>query len=312
LSITINRECSWSVRTDADWLGIASSSASGQGNGSVAYTVAPNAVVTVRRANLLVNDQSLAVQQAAAACVYSVDRSQKSFDAAGGAQVVGVSAQSGCPWTAQSHAPWLDVAAGTSGSGNGTVTMVATGNSGTDSRSSSLTIANQTVMVQQAGVVAPPTSPTPAPTPEPAPPTPSPTPAPTPAPPAPAPTPGPTPAPTPTPPAPSPSPSPAPTPTPSPTPTPPAPAPSPSPSPTPTPAPSPDPNAVTLEGAVSGLKGDCPLLSFKVSGQEIHTLPTTNFTGGNCSKLKNKQKVSVTGLLQVGNFVLASRVELQD
>lgn len=67
---------------------------------------------------------------------------------------------------------------------------------------------------------------------------------------------------------------------------------------------------MTIEGTVSGLTGECPLLSFKVDGREVHTLLTTKFTGGSCSKLKNKQKVSVTGLLQLGNFVLASSVEL--
>jgi hypothetical protein len=67
---------------------------------------------------------------------------------------------------------------------------------------------------------------------------------------------------------------------------------------------------MTIKGEISGLSGSCPLLSFKVNGQEIHTLLTTKFSGGNCSKLKNKQKVSVTGLLQLGNFVLASSVEL--
>jgi Domain of unknown function (DUF5666) len=68
---------------------------------------------------------------------------------------------------------------------------------------------------------------------------------------------------------------------------------------------------VTIHGTVSALTGGCPLLSFKVNGQDVQTLPTTKFTGGNCSKLKDKQKVSVTGLLQLGNFVLASSVEFK-
>jgi len=68
---------------------------------------------------------------------------------------------------------------------------------------------------------------------------------------------------------------------------------------------------VTIQGTVSALSGGCPLLSFKVDGQDVHTLPTTKFTGGSCSKLKDKQKVKVTGLLQLGNFVLASSVEIK-
>jgi hypothetical protein len=309
LTVTINRECSWTARSDADWLGVASSPVSGQGNGTVAYTIAPNTVVTARRGDLLVNDAALAVQQAAAACVYRLDRSEKSFDAAGGTQTVGVAAQNGCPWTAQSHAPWVGVASGASGTGNGSVTVVVDGNSGTAGRSASLTIANQTLMVDQAGVPspspapAPPTTPAPAPQPTP----PAPAPAPTPAPPTTTPAPAPTPTPT------SPAPAPTPTPAPAPAPAPPTPAPTPTPTPAPTPPPAPPPSGdLTVEGAISGLLGSCPVLTFQVGGKDIHTLPTTTFSGGNCSKLKNNKKVTVTGALQLGNFILATRVELEN
>jgi hypothetical protein len=65
-----------------------------------------------------------------------------------------------------------------------------------------------------------------------------------------------------------------------------------------------------VEGAVSNLSGTCPLLSFQVDDKDIHTLPTTTFAGGNCSKLKNNNDVKVTGTLQAGGIVLATRVDL--
>jgi hypothetical protein len=62
---------------------------------------------------------------------------------------------------------------------------------------------------------------------------------------------------------------------------------------------------------VSGLSGDCPLLSFHIGSRDVQTLPTTVFSGGNCSKLKEKNNVTVTGVLQLGNFILASKIDLK-
>jgi hypothetical protein len=318
ISVSINRECSWTARSDADWLKITSAT-TGQGDGTIAYSVAPNAVVTMRRANLVVNDSSLAVQQAAAACLYRLDRTERSFDPTGGSQTVSVSAQTGCSWTAVSRSSWVSVSGGASGNGDGTVRIVVDGNASAESRSGAVAIANQMLTIDQAGVPLTPTPPAPSPTPTPAPPEPTPTPTP----PAPSPTPAPTPAPTPTPPAPAPTPTPTPTPTPpapaptptptppAPTPTPPAPTPTPpAPTPDPTPTPTPPPQEQTLDGKVSALVGTCPLLTFDVDGREVHTLPTTVFSGGKCSDVKKNKQVTVKGTLQVGGFVLATRVTL--
>jgi hypothetical protein len=297
LQVTINRECSWTARSSVDWLAIASN-ASGQGNGSVAYTVAPNAIVTARSGNLIVNDSTLSVQQQGTPCVYRLDRSQRSFDPGGGTQTINVTAQNGCSWTAVSRSSWVAVASGATGNGNGDVKIVVDGNTSADSRSGAVAIANQMLTVDQTGMTPTPTptppAPTPAPTPSPTPPAPAPTPTPTP----PAPAPTPTPAPTP----PAPAPAPTPTPTPSPTPTPPAPAPTPEPTPTPT--------ELTVEGTVSNLFGTCPLLSFEVDDHTVHTLPTTTFSGGKCSDIKKNKKVSVKGSLQLGGLVLATRVTI--
>jgi hypothetical protein len=53
------------------------------------------------------------------------------------------------------------------------------------------------------------------------------------------------------------------------------------------------------------------VLSFKVGDKDIHTLPTTTFSGGNCSKVKEHKQVKVTGALQLGDFILAARVDLK-
>ena len=60
-----------------------------------------------------------------------------------------VSAAAGCNWTAQSHANWITISSGGSGSGNGTVQFSAQANSG-NARTGTLTIASQTFTLMQA------------------------------------------------------------------------------------------------------------------------------------------------------------------
>jgi hypothetical protein len=69
---------------------------------------------------------------------------------------------------------------------------------------------------------------------------------------------------------------------------------------------------LTVEGAISDLKGVCPLLSFRVGDKSVQTLATTTFAGGNCSKLKDRKEVEVTGAVQLGGLILATRVELKN
>ena len=47
LNISINRECTWSARSEVDWIAI--SPASGQGDAQVDYSVAANPLFTTRR-----------------------------------------------------------------------------------------------------------------------------------------------------------------------------------------------------------------------------------------------------------------------
>jgi hypothetical protein len=220
IAVTANRECAWEARSDADWLTLRSGG-TGQGDGTIHYAAAANALITTRQGVVAVNDRQVAITQGAAPCVFSLDRSERSVGAGGGRHDVAVTTQGGCAWTAVSDAPWISIAGGASGQGAGVVAIVVAPNAGVAPRVGTARIAGYLYSVEQAGT--PP--PTPAPTP-PAP-TPDPTPGPTP-PPAPAPTPPPAPAPTP-PPAPAPTPPPAPAPTPPPPPPPPPPAPAPAP-----------------------------------------------------------------------------------
>jgi len=66
----------------------------------------------------------------------------------GGTVTVNVEALSGCSWTAQSSASWMSIASGAAGNGNGAVT-VQVGANGGDGRSGTVTVAGNTVTVNQ-------------------------------------------------------------------------------------------------------------------------------------------------------------------
>lgn len=83
-------------------------------------------------------------------CSYAISPSSASFGSAAAGGSVTVSSASGCPWTAASNNSWLSISSGSSGSGNGSVGYSVAANSGSSSRSGSLTIAGKTFTVNQA------------------------------------------------------------------------------------------------------------------------------------------------------------------
>jgi hypothetical protein len=215
-TVSTNRECQWTIESEASWMEVSPNS--GQGEASVSVVVAENPAAIDRSATLVVNGSRVAVSQDAAPCRFELGSSFSRVSPEGGPFKVSVSAVSGCTWSASSEVPWVRVASSET-IGSGSAEFVADVNTAGE-RSGTLRIAGLPFLAQQ-------TATAPAPTPNPTPP-PSPTPAPTPSP---------TPAPTPTP-APSPTPAPAPPPTPAPNPVPP-PGPPSTPAPSPTPAPAP-------------------------------------------------------------------------
>ena len=53
----------------------------------------------------------------------------------------------GCTWTAVSNDSWITISAGTAGTGNGTVSYSVAANTGTTSRTGTMTIGGQTFTV---------------------------------------------------------------------------------------------------------------------------------------------------------------------
>ncbi len=193
VTVSAERECTWSARGDGAWLQI--SPTSGQGESAITITASENPESRPRSADVIVNDPRLSGRQEPAPGVYELSSRSENVAAAGGRVSVRVSVLSGCGWTAGSTQPWVHVLT-ESGSGGGTVDLSVDANTGA-ARTAQLTIAGESFTITQDRFS--PAPPPPAP-PAPAPPAPTPPP-PAPPPPTPGPGPGPGPPPPPPPPA---------------------------------------------------------------------------------------------------------------
>jgi hypothetical protein len=85
-------------------------------------------------------------------CNNSITSQSQNFTASGGSGSVGVTAGSGCAWTAVSNSSFITITSGSSGSGNGTVNYSVAPNSSSNQRSGTMTIAGKTFTVTQDGL----------------------------------------------------------------------------------------------------------------------------------------------------------------
>lgn len=147
--------CTYNTVPGPGWISITSGD-TGAGPGPVPlnFTVAPNSTTTARSGTLSIGGQSFLISQDPTPCSVTVDASLLSspFATAGGFAGVNITANgANCSWTASSGATWATLSA-MSGSGNASVIVTATSNAAsTTPRSTSLTIAGQSVTVTQSG-----------------------------------------------------------------------------------------------------------------------------------------------------------------
>jgi hypothetical protein len=145
--------CPWSATTSGGWIAVAAGS-TGNGPGTVAYTVAANAGAESRNGALTIGGQNHSVTQQgrpATICTYEVSPGSAEFgkDAADGR--FSVTAPADCTWTASSNAAWLAITAGSPGSGNGAVSYSVTRNLEIAERSGAILVADRRVTVRQSG-----------------------------------------------------------------------------------------------------------------------------------------------------------------
>lgn len=156
---------SWTCTTG----GGASCTGSGSGNlndpvilpngGSVTYTalctVAGSAsgslvnTATITSSNDPNTGNNSATDTDSITCTYALTPPNQVVSASAGGQVMTVTTQSGCAWSATSAAPWLTLTGGSPGPGSGTVAYNVAANPGPNPRRGSLTIAGKLFIVSQ-------------------------------------------------------------------------------------------------------------------------------------------------------------------
>jgi hypothetical protein len=145
--VTAPAGCAWTAASAAAWLTV-TSGASGSGSGLVRYAVASNtASASARTGTLTIAGRGFTVTQAGSplACRASISPPVARVSSGGGTGRVAVSIGAGCAWTAVSHAPWIAITAGASGTGSGAVDYAIAPGGGF--RSGTISIAGRTVLV---------------------------------------------------------------------------------------------------------------------------------------------------------------------
>ena len=155
VSVTAPSGCSWTARSNVSWITIISGG-SGNGNGTVTYSVAAKSTTGSRTGTLTIAGQTFTVTQAGV-CTFSISPTSASFPFDGGTGSVSVTAPAGCRWTARSNVSWVTITSGSSGNGNGTVIYSVESLHPPDvlgiflNRTGTLTIAGQTFTITQLG-----------------------------------------------------------------------------------------------------------------------------------------------------------------
>jgi hypothetical protein len=151
IGVTANgANCNWTASSADGFATVSPQTATG--NGSVAVTVSSNAASTTGRStNLTIAGQTVALQQSGTTCSPDLQSLSGNVPASGGSGTVGVIAPSVCAWTAISNTlSWLTVSS-PGGSGSTGVQFVALANTSATPREGTLTVANKTYTVTQAG-----------------------------------------------------------------------------------------------------------------------------------------------------------------
>ncbi len=148
-SVAAGAGCQWSAVSQAGWLGIVSGG-SGNGAGSVAFSVAANQTAIPRTGSIQVgnnNSTSTFTVTQSATCTYSLSTDLIAIQPGGGTGTVSVFTQGGCVWSASSNASWITITSGGSGTGSGSFTFTAAANSGNTSLIGTITVMGQLLTV---------------------------------------------------------------------------------------------------------------------------------------------------------------------
>jgi hypothetical protein len=121
-AVTAPSGCAWTATpSDSSWITV-KSGGSGVGAGAVTVTLGDNSTGSTRTGTVGINGQPFTITEADSSCTYEVTGNMN-VPSSGGTVQLSVTAPAGCPWSVTPPTPYISVASGQSGTGNGTVTL---------------------------------------------------------------------------------------------------------------------------------------------------------------------------------------------
>ncbi|MEW6127725.1 MAG: BACON domain-containing carbohydrate-binding protein [Acidobacteriota bacterium] len=148
--VTAPSGCAWTAVSNTSWITI-SSGASGNGNGTVSFSVARNSGTTDRVGTMTIGGQTFNVTQYGTTCVTGLSPASASYGASGVTSSITVSAPSGCSRPATSMDGWVTIISGANGTGNGAVKYSVAANPTTNARSTVIVVGKKIHRITQAG-----------------------------------------------------------------------------------------------------------------------------------------------------------------
>jgi pimeloyl-ACP methyl ester carboxylesterase len=143
--------CTWNALSSSPWITVTSGT-TGNGDGTISYTVDPNPGSSNRNGSITIADQVFTISQFGIACSYSLSSDSQNVDASESSSSFAITAPEGCSWTAVADDNWISITSGSSGTGNGTVNFLISSNLTANQRTGSINVESQTFTVTQEGV----------------------------------------------------------------------------------------------------------------------------------------------------------------
>ncbi len=131
VTVTYPAACNWIVMTVPSWITI-TSGATGQGNGVVNFTVAPN-TGAARSHQMIAANNYVSINQDApcdTSGVVPVTLPNKNFPSSGGTGSIAITYPAACRWAVTGLPSWITITAGATGMGNGAVNYTVAANTG--------------------------------------------------------------------------------------------------------------------------------------------------------------------------------------
>jgi hypothetical protein len=148
LGISTGTTCNWSVSGAPSWVTFAVNA--GTGSQNLTYTVAATTSTSARTATFSVANTQVTVSQSGINCSFNTVPGTTSFGSNGGSSSASVTTTSGCGWSASSPVSWITTS-GTNFTGSGSAGYTVAANASTAARTATISVANSSLTITQAG-----------------------------------------------------------------------------------------------------------------------------------------------------------------